>query len=547
VRNPGSIYAVILTISLALTIGCSQQKIAFKPDPVVWNVYDKAPNEQPKKRDYDRYAYSIDQLIHRQLDDLIDPVDPPPAMNTNALDEVPNSSWFTNRLGREYLVGRQVADGPGGPDDSPENNKPWEILQIKSSKIAPAVRIRDSEGREFTLKFDSKVFLEAFTASEIIASRLMHAAGYNVQASFIVHFTSRDITVTDSSMHDELDTLLSEVYVTGDGRYRAAAVAEPDGADCGIAPLSGVREDDPNDRIPHEHRRELRALSVFCAWLGHVFFTPENMRDIYGAGDSESHLLHYLVDFDYCFGSYFATDQKSHPGFEYVAIDMQEAAEDLFTFGFGSKPWDNIKSKSYTLAGPYYDSESFDPSTWKPLVPVPCFSQLTPQDAFWAAKIISSFGDEHLSAAIKQGQITSSATTQDMASVLKKRRRAIAEWGFSRVCPIDDFSLEFKRQGLVLKFMNLAVKNSIAKTADIEYSFRVMDRERNVLKEFKSGAMSQFIIPQKGLTLSGSDSYVIVEIRVSDLSKSTISLPVCAHFYGGQDSGFALIGIERGD
>lgn len=530
-----------------MIFSCSQQKIAFKPDPVIWDVYDKAPIEQPEKRDYNRYAYSVDQLVNRQLDDLIDPVDPPSAMNTNALDEVPNSSWFTNRLGREYLVGRQVADGPGGPDNSPEKCKPWEILRIEASKISPAVSIRDSKGREFTLKFDSKVFPEAITASEVIASRIMYAAGYNVQASYIVHFTSRDIVLADSNMQDELDAIFSQIYVTSDGRYRAAAVAEPDGIDCGIAPLSGIREDDPNDRIPHEHRRELRALKVFCAWLGHVSFTPDNIRDIYAAGAGGSYLKHYLVDFDNCFGAYFITDQKSHSGFEHLAIDMQETAGNLITFGFGSEPWGEIKSKSYTLAGPYYDSENFDPSKWKPLVPVPCFSQLTPQDAFWAAKIISSFGDEHLSAAIKQGQITSNSTSQEIAKVLKKRRRTIAEWGFSKVCPIDDISLEFKRQGLVLKFMNLAIKNSIAKTTDTEYSFRMMDRERNVLKEFKSGSMPQFMIPQKGLSLSGSNNYVIIEIRVSDLSKSTVSLPVSAHFLGGQDSGFTLIGIEIGN
>ncbi len=530
-----------LTILLVLSVSCSQQKIAFKPDPVIWDVYDKAPVEQPEKRNYNRYAYSVDQLIHRQLDDLIDPVDPPPAMNTNSLDEVPNSSWFTNRIGRGYLMGNQVADGACSPENSPEKSKPWEILRIESSEPVLSVRMADSKGREFTLKFDSKTFPEAITASEVIASRLLYAAGYNVPASYIVSFTLRDLAVNDNSLYSEFETLLSHVYAMGDGGFRAVAIVEPDGIDCGASPLSGVRDDDPNDLIPHEHRRELRALRVFYAWIGHVLFTPDNVRDYY----NDSHLQHYLVGFDDCFGSYFITDQNSHAGYDYLALDMQETVEGLFTFGLGAEPWENVKSKSYTLAGPYYDSENFDPSKWKPLVPSACFSQLTPQDIFWAAKIISSFGEEHLSAAIRQGQITSSAASQYLTQVLKDRRKAIIEWGFSQVCPVDDISLTFKRQGLVLKFMNLAVKNSIVKPADIKYRFRILDRKRNVLRDFKSGSSPEFVIPKKGLPLSGNDNYLIVEIRMFDQSKSSVSLPVSAHFLGGQESGFSLIGIER--
>jgi hypothetical protein len=546
------VYVRISLIALfGMISGCSQQKVAFRPEPIIWEMHDNMYIEPPQKRGYNRFAYTLDVYLNRQLDDLIDPVEPPPAMNTNALDEVPNSSWFTNRMGVLRMTRQEISAGPGGDGGSPESGLPWKVNGFGVSGRNRHLRITDNRGERFTLRFLDPQVHEAGTASEVTASRLLYAAGYNVPDNYIVHFTPNDVYV-DSALaseggavtRDELDVFLSDLERREDGRFRALAVRDFDGVDCGPFPMTGTRDDDPNDLIPHEHRRELRALKVFCAWLGHIDVTPDNGMDVYIEGENGSYIRHYITSLSGCFGNYPVDDPHTHPGFEHRMLDLEELAKGTFTFGWRIDGWEMLERPSYAFAGHYYEPEQFDMERWKPIHPVPLFSQLTPQDAFWAAKIIAVFGDDHINGAIEQAAIlpTSGRYIRD---VLKGRQMAILDWAFSKVNPLDDFTLGFKMQGLVFDFMNLAEKYAIISGADLEYSFRIMDGSHDLLAEFKSKSMPEYVLPDRELGLSGEENYLIIEVRTANAAADEVSPPVRAHFFGGEQSGFALIGIER--
>ena len=74
------------------------------------------------------------------------------AVNVNTIDEVPDSSWFTNRIGREaWTVDRLVR----GPDTSTGPSGTLTIVAGKMEGIAPGFTARDSTGQLYFIKFDS--------------------------------------------------------------------------------------------------------------------------------------------------------------------------------------------------------------------------------------------------------------------------------------------------------------------------------------------------------------------------------------------------------
>src|SRR6185295_19670041 len=74
------------------------------------------------------------------------------AQNINTIDEVPDSNWFTNRVGTRALSDAEVARGPEiGRRPAPEK---WVIIREKTAGANPGFTAKDANGDTWFLGFD---------------------------------------------------------------------------------------------------------------------------------------------------------------------------------------------------------------------------------------------------------------------------------------------------------------------------------------------------------------------------------------------------------
>src|SRR5690606_20744440 len=110
------------------------------------------------------------------------------AINVNAVDEVPDSSWFTNRA---HLVSAEtIARGACGDDPPPP--LPWRVIQRKTLGTRAGFLMRAADDSVWFVRTD-EILREHASAADAIATRLIWAAGYNTPCNRVAWMTPDDL------------------------------------------------------------------------------------------------------------------------------------------------------------------------------------------------------------------------------------------------------------------------------------------------------------------------------------------------------------------
>jgi hypothetical protein len=188
------------------------------------------------------------------------------ARDINTIDEVPDSSWFTNRIYAQPLTVDDIVRGPN-TDAGPVPGR-WTVTAAKAEGFAPGFTIHDNRGETWFVEFDPKGYPHASTAAVAVAVRLFWALGYNQVESYITTLKRSDLTSTRRPRSPR-PWIKRKLRASDFGR----PLTGPAGNKCGSwAPdlRKGRRAYwhawTTRRLVPHEHRLSLRALRVFGAW-----------------------------------------------------------------------------------------------------------------------------------------------------------------------------------------------------------------------------------------------------------------------------------------
>jgi len=461
------------------------------------------------------------------------------ARDVNTLGEPMDGAWYTHRHYFNPMTLEQLQLGAGGKNP-PSPDGPWTVVSAKSEGITPGFVMTDAKNDEYFVKFDPVSNPELATGAEMICSRFFHALGYHVPDYYLIHFDRQKLLLGKNVQfrdavgrkrvmtQEDLDNLLAKVPKTNDGGFRAIVSLQIAGKPVGPFKYFGTRGDDPNDIVPHEHRRELRGLGVFAAWLDHNDSRSINSLDTLVQASGTTYLRHHLMDFGSTLGSLSTSAKIARSGGEYY-LDFKPVPKQIATFGLAVPYWAHASYPGYPSVGGF-EAATFRPDQWVPDYPNAAFLNRLPDDEFWAAKQVMAFSDEQIRAIVKVAQFSDPAAERYVADTLIARRDKIGKAYLGRVLPLDRFAVEQEQ----LVYHDLAAEHGLEVKGQLHVTWSRFDNKTS--EKTPIPGAQDFHVP----AAEGGNSYLAANIwRGDDTAKA---ITVYLRMTGGQAE---VVGIDR--
>lgn len=540
--------ALVVTASLLATSGGPRAASPkFYGDDPVWREIDTQDASGSEEREMNLLYENVESLFAT-------PGDRTPnvrAQNVNTVDEVPDSMWFTNRAGRQPLTVDEVvrANTTTGPAAGT-----WTVISAKSDGVTPGFTVRDTAGDTWFIKFDPPGWRGMATGTEVLVTRIFWALGYHVPENYVARLRPGDLSIGEDATirppgaprrrleRADIAALLRRADRDADGTYRVVASKALPGKPLGGFLFHGVRSDDPNDVVRHEHRRELRGYRAFAAWVQHVDAKATNTLDTLVTEHGRPVVKHHLIDFGSTLGSGAVFPREPFEGTEYV-VEPGEVGKNALTFGFRLAKWRTVPLYESREVGRIWASHAdWDPDEWKSRTPNPAHLRARRDDLFWAASKMVPFTDDMIRAIVRTAEWSDQRNVDAVSAFLIERRNAILEKYLVASNPVTSPALAADG---TLTFENLAVTAGVA-TPPEGYRVRWLafdnaTGDTTPIAETSASGLRSTAPPGIWTTTT---PYLLLQIAAVGAPDPAWTMPVHAYFRRQGDR-WTLVGFER--
>ena len=479
------------------------------------------------------------------------------AVDVNALDEVPDSSWFENRMGARQLSVAEVTRGPC-PEPSLDPAGSWTVVAAKPNGASPGFTVEDNQGRRYLVKLEGLLQPGRASAADAIGSRIYYAAGFNTPCNRVVHFRRDILSLAPGAQGESgsgkkfplteamIDGILKQTPQTPDGRYRVAVSLLVPGKPIGPFRYFGVRDDDLNDAVPHEDRRELRGSYLLAAWINHFDAREMNTLDTWiEVPDRGGYVRHFILDWGDSFGSLWPWDELSRRfGYSYY-LDFRDVTVDFLTLGLLPRPWDRARFGKAEMVWGYFGVEDFDPEDYHTGYPNPAFGRMTERDGAWMARILAGFTDQHIAALVELGALADPVAATELERILRQRRDRILARYLGRLSALTRPRISDGE----LCLDDVAVAAGVADRRDRRYAACAWTEGRGGAPPLTLPAVR--LEGETALCVAlppalGPRRYLVVDV-LSYAPEARRLVPARVHLYDLGADGMRVVGLERPD
>jgi hypothetical protein len=491
-----SAVASLTTFVVALA-SCSYRPARFYVRPPVTDARDMAPIPMPAFRWVAESVYLSEVYLHRPIRGTLDVEPILPAGDVNSMDEVPSSSWFTPR-GDDVGTMARGPEGPGAP------RPPFTVLSDDARAVgSTGFSISDARGQRYEMLIDPAERPEMRTGAVAIAARLTWALGLNTFPVYITSVRAEHFWRSEAGTPD-VPAILASGAPAVLGSYRVAALALPPSVWIGYALEAGTRGDDPNDVVPHENRRTLRALKVFASWIALSGLGPPKTMDRYVGSPGEGHVVHFLAGLDDALGTDDVVRVTDLPPGQGGGSPLMR----LITLGLAPNPARRPTQVEIPALG-QLDAD-VDPRGFGPSIPYEPADRLTPSDAYWAAKRIAALSPSHIALAIEAARLSDRRARRILQDVLEARRKRVIGHWFEGVTPVELTKLEGRR----IELRDQAIRYGLERPHAMEYHVDFLTSEGSGVGEKlvvrpESGEW-EIALPESALSVARD--YLVVRI-----------------------------------